>query len=217
MKQIANKLEELDKYFLTKSENEKWGMIIVVAGLITFIAYSYFLPYAEGLLKKSEQTKSRLEKNIQTQNTYLRSITVSGDRDYYVKKFNADIHNKENKIVRLKDTILYIDENLLKLSDMLFNQKSWATFLNSITTIADEQKVNLRYIKNKYVDSNGSFGYVLEIELGCNGKFKNIVQFMNELEQNTLVTDIYSSSYVKDKDKDGISTDIKVSVWGINH
>jgi hypothetical protein len=217
MKQIANKLEELDKYFLTKSENEKWGMIIVVAGIITFIAYSYFLPYAESLLKKSEQTKSRLEKNIQTQNTYLRSITVSGDRDYYVKKFNDDIHNKENKIVRLKDTILYIDENLLKLSDMLFNQKSWATFLNSITTIADEQKVNLRYIKNKYVDSNGSFGYVLEIELGCNGKFKNIVQFMNELEQNTLVTDIYSSSYVKDKDKDGISTDIKVSVWGINH
>ena len=215
MKQIANKLEELDKYFLTKSENEKWGMIIVVAGLITFIAYSYFLPYAEDLLKKSEQTKSRLEKNIATQNTYLKSISVGGDRNYYVKKFDADIHNKKNKIVRLNDTILYIDENLLKLSDMLFNQKSWATFLNSITVIAENQKVNLKYIKNKYVDSNGSFGYVLEIELGCQGEFKNIVQFMNELEQNTLVTDIYSSSYVKTED--GISTDIKVSVWGINH
>jgi len=215
MKQIANKLEELDKYFLTKSENEKWGMIIVVAGLITFIAYSYFLPYAEDLLKKSEQTKSRLEKNIKTQQTYLQSITKGGDRDYYVKKFDADIHNKNNKIVRLNDTILYIDENLLKLSDMLFNQKSWATFLNSITVIAENQKVNLKYIKNKYVDSNGSFGYVLEIELGCDGEFKNLVQFMNELEQNTLVTDIYSSSYVKTED--GISTDIKVSVWGINH
>ena len=64
MKQIANKLEDLDKYFLTKSENEKWGMILVVAGAITFIAYSQFLPYAEDLLKKSTQKKARLEKNI---------------------------------------------------------------------------------------------------------------------------------------------------------
>ncbi len=123
--------------------------------------------------------------------------------------------NKKSKIQRLNETILYIDSNLLKLSDMLFNQKSWATFLNSIAEIAANQKVNLRYIKNHYVDSNGSFGHVLEIELGCAGQFKNIIQFMNELEQNTLVTDIYTSS--AKKTETGVSADIQLSVWGINH
>ena len=215
MKVIANKLEEMDKYFSTKGDSEKWGMIAITAGSITFVAYTYFLPYSQGLLESSEQTKSKLEKNIATQRTYLNSITQGGDRDYFVKKFDADIHNKKSKIVRLKETILYIDSNLLKLSDMLFNQKSWATFLNSIAEIAANQKVNLEYIKNHYVDSNGSFGHVLEIELGCNGQFKNIIQFMNELEQNTLVTDIYTSS--TKKTESGVHADVQLSVWGINH
>ncbi len=215
MKLIANKLEEMDKYFSTKNDSEKWGMIAITAGSITFIAYSYFLPYAQDLLAESMKTKARLEKKIATESTYLRSITSGGDRDYYVKKFSRDIKNKKNKIVTLKETILYIDSNLLKLSDMLFNQKSWAIFLNSIAEIAANQKINLKYLKNKYVDSNGSFGHVLEIELECEGNFKNIVQFTNELEQNTLVTDIYSSTYKK-TDK-GVSASIQLSVWGINH
>jgi len=215
MKLIANKLEEMDKYFSTKNDGEKWGMIAVTAGSITFIAYSYFLPYSEGLLEESLKVKAQLEKKIATERTYLSSITAGGDRDYYVKKFNRDIQNKKAKIVSLKETILYIDSNLLKLSDMLFNQKSWATFLNSIAEIAANQKVNLKYLKNHYVDSNGSFGHVLEIELECEGNFKNIVQFTNELEQNTLVTDIYSSSYEK-TDK-GVTANIQLSVWGINH
>jgi len=215
MKLIANKLEEMDKYFSTKNDSEKWGMIAITAGSITFVAYSYFLPYAQDLLSQSMKTKARLEKKIATESTYLRSITSGGDKDYYVKKFDRDIKNKKSKIVNLKNTILYIDSNLLKLSDMLFNQKSWAIFLNSIAEIAANQKVNLKYIKNKYVDSNGSFGHVLEIELKCEGNFKNIVQFTNELEQNTLVTDIYRSNYKK-TDK-GVSAAIKLSVWGINH
>ena len=46
MKVIANKLEEMDKYFSTKGDNEKWGMIAITAGSITFVAYTYFLPYS---------------------------------------------------------------------------------------------------------------------------------------------------------------------------
>ncbi len=216
MKVIANKLEELDKYFEKKAENEKWVMIILTAGIITLIAYSYFLPYAEGLLKSSESTKQRLTKNIATQRTYIQSITKNGDRDYYVKKFDSDIISKKNKITRLNETILYIDEGLLKLSDMLFNQKSWAIFLNSITEIATNQEIEILTMKNRYADSNGSFGHVLEIELTSKGKFESMIRFMNELEQNTLVTDIYTTKFRGDA-RDNIEADIKVSVWGINH
>lgn len=217
MKYLEDKLEALDAYFEPKKESEKWLMILGVAGMIAYIAYAYLLPYTEDMYNKSESTKKSIQKSIIDNNTYLNSITVGGDRDFYVKKFDRDIKMKKESIVRIDNNIKFIDENLGKLSDMLFNQKSWSKFLNSITHRAEVQNVNLEYIKNKYVDSNGSFGHVLEISLGCKGDYKNIVKFMNEIEQNTLVTDIYGTKFTTDMNSSKILADINISVWGINH
>ena len=217
MKFLEDKLEALDAYFAPKKESEKWLMILGVAGFIAYIAYAYLLPYTETMYKKSESTKKSIQKSIVDNNTYLNSITVGGDREYYVKKFDQDIVNKRKNIVNINKNIKFIDKNLEKLSDMLFNQKSWSKFLNSITHTAEIQNVDLGYITNKYVDSNGSFGYVLEIGVGCRGDYRNIVKFINELEQNTLVTDIYGTTFTSDPNSTSVLADINISVWGINH
>jgi len=217
MKFIEDKLEELDAYFAPKKESEKWLVILGVAGIIAYLAYAYLLPYTEDMYKKSERSKKSIQKSIIDNNTYLNSITVGGDRDFYVKKFDKDIIDKKETIIDTNNKIVFIDNNLEKLSDMLFNQKSWSKFLNSITDKAAVQDVDIQYITNKYVDNNGSFGYVLEIAVGCKGEYKGIVKFMNELEQNTLVTDIYGTKFSLDPNSSNIVADINISVWGINH
>ncbi len=215
MKAFADELEKMDKYFSAKKESEKWLMILGVAGIIAFLAYSYFLPYAENLHKSSEAKKNRLTKSIAAENTYLNSITVNGDRNHYIKKYDKDIQNKNKQIVSLKERIVYINSSLEKLSGMLFNERSWANFLNSITDNAKTHNISLNFLKNKYVDNKGNFGHILEIEVDGSGNFKDVVGFLNELEQNTLVTDVYSS-FLQGSDE-GISADINISVWGINH
>ena len=217
MKFIEDKLEELDNYFAPKKESEKWLIILGVAGVIAYLAYAYLLPYTEKKYKKSEITKKNIQKSITDNNTYLNSITVNGNREFYVKKFSNDIVKKRQKITILKKKIKIIDSNLEKLSDMLFNQKSWSRFLNSLTNSAEVQNVDIRKIVNDYVDNNGSFGHVLEIGIECQGSYKNIVKFMNELEQNILVTDIYGTNLVLDTNASEIVADINISVWGINH
>jgi hypothetical protein len=217
MKFIEDKLEELDAYFAPKKESEKWLIILGVAGIIAYLAYAYLLPYTEKMYQKSETTRKSIEKSIVDNNTYLNSITVNGDRNFYVRKFDRDIVTKKGNIVTLNKKIEFIDENLEKLSDMLFNQKSWSRFLNSITDKAEIQNVDIQYITNRYVDNNGSFGYVLEIGVGCKGEYKGIVKFMNELEQNVLVTDIYGTKFSLDSNSSKILADINISVWGINH
>jgi len=216
MKFIEDKLEELDAYFAPKKESEKWLIILGIAGFITYLAYDYLLPYTEQLHKKSEVTKKAVEKSIKDNTIYLNSITVNGDRDFYVKKYTKDIVNKKKRIEHMNQKIAFIDANLNKLSDMLFNQKNWSIFLNSITDKAEVQNVDLKYIRNKYVDNKGSFGHVLEVGVGCRGDYKNIVKFMNELEQNVLVTDIYGTQLSMDEDSSKIVADINISVWGIN-
>ena len=217
MKFLEDKLEALDAYFAPKKESEKWLLILGVAGILAYIAYAYLLPHTEKMYKKSEVTKKSVQKSIINNNTYLNSITVSGDRNYYVKKFDNDIVRKKENIVKVNENIKFIDKNLEKLSDMLFNQKSWSKFLNSITHKAEVQNVDLQYITNKYTDSKGNFGHVLEIGLGCKGEYKSIVKFMNEIEQNVLVTDIYGTKFTSDASSSEVMGDINISVWGINH
>ncbi len=217
MKFIEDKLEELDVYFAPKKESEKWLLILGVAGIIAYLAYAYLLPYTEDMYKKSETSKKSIQKSVVDNDTYLNSITVNGNREYYVHKFDRDIVTKKGDIVNLNKKIKFINENLEQLSDMLFNQTSWSKFLNSITNKAEIQSVDIQYITNKYVDNNGSFGYVLEIGIGCKGDYKGIVKFMNELEQNVLVTDIYGTKLSLDQNTSQIAADINISVWGINH
>jgi len=215
MKAIADELEKMDKYFANKKESEKWLMILGVAGIITMVAYMYLLPYSEDMYKTTEAEKNRLNKSIAEKNIYLNSITVGGDRNFYIKKYDRDIKNRKSRIIKLDKKIAYINSSLNKLSPMLFNQKSWAIFLNSIAENAKVNNIELDFIKNKYTDTQGSFGHVLEIEVGTTGDFKNVVKFLNVLEQNTLVTDVYSS--ILEGTKQGINADINISVWGINH
>jgi hypothetical protein len=217
MKFIEDKLESLDNYFFSKKENEKWLIILGVAGIIAYLAYIYLLPYTENLYNKSEHTKKTVEKSTNENMNYLNSITVNGDREFYVKKFDSDIMKKKQSMLVLNKKIVFINKNLEKLSDMLFNQKSWSTFLNSITNRAEAQDVKIEYIINKYIDNNGSFGHVLEIGVGCKGEYKGIIKFINELEQNNLVTDIYNTSFMVDNTSSQIMADINISVWGINH
>ena len=216
MKFIEDKLEALDSYFAPKKESEKWLIILGIAGMITYLAYDYLLPYTEKLHKKSEVAKKAVEKKIKDNTIYLNGITVNGDREYYVKKYTNDIMRKQKQVEKINKKITFIDSNLNKLSDMLFNQQNWSIFLNSITDKAALQNVNLEYISNKYVDNNGSFGHVLEVGIGCKGDYKSIVKFMNEMEQNVLVTDIYGTKMHMDENTSKVVADINISVWGIN-
>lgn len=217
MKFIEDKLEALDTYFASRKEGEKWLVILGVAGIIAYVAYAALLPYSEKMYRESEADKKSIEKKLKDNKTYLASITVDGDRNYYIKKYSTDIKQKNRQIIQITENIKFINNSLNKLSDMLFNQKSWSKFLNSITDRAEVQNVKVEYIRNKYANSKGNFGYVLEIEVGCKGDYQSIVKFMNEIEQNRLVTDIYGTKLSLDKKSSDIIADINISVWGINN
>jgi len=217
MKAWIDTLNSLDEFFEPKSDNEKWmaiGMVFVVIG---YLAYSLFLPYAEDRYNTSEREKKKLQKSIITHKEYLKSITINGDREFYIKKYDREIKVLKKKVVTANDDISFISSSLEELSDLMFNKENWSKFLNSIAQQAKKQSVNINYIENNYVDNNGSFGHVLQIAVGCNGSYKNIAKFVNQLEKNILVTDIYGTHIYLDQNDTTTAADINISVWGINH
>lgn len=216
MKAVVNILNSFDEYFEDKSDNEKWGLIGIIALAIGYLSYAFFYPVAEEKYHTEEKRMKKLEKSIRENKNYLQDITKNGDIEFYVKKYSNDIKNINNKIDRVNDEISFISVNLEKLSPLLFNKESWSKFLNSITKQAKKEAVNIDYIENNYVDNNGSFGHVLQISVGCFGQYKQIVKFVNQLEKSVLVTDIYGSHLYLDKNDTVVAADINISVWGIN-
>ena len=216
MKAIVNILNQLDDYFELKSENEKWMMIGLVTLVIGYASYVSFFPFAEEKYNKSKDKYEKLQNNIQDNKDYLASITSNGDIEHYVRKYSNDIKKLDKNINRANDEISFIATNLKQLSPLLFNKESWSKFLNSITKQAKKQTVNIDYIENNYVDNNGSFGHVLQISVGCSGKYKQIVNFINQLEKSVLVTDVYGTHLYLDKNNTVVAADINISVWGVN-
>ncbi len=217
MKAWIDLLNSLDEFFEPKSDNEKWmtiGMIFVVIG---YMSYSLFLPYAEDRYNASDREKKKLQKSIITHKEYLNSITINGDREFYIKKYDRDIKVLKKKIAGANEDISFISSSLEELSDLMFNKENWSKFLNSVAEQAKKQSVNINYIENNYVDNNGSFGHVLQIAVGCDGSYKNITKFVNQLEKNVLVTDIYGTHIYLDQNNTTTVADINISVWGINH
>lgn len=218
MKFIDDLLDNIDNYFEGKKESEKTLMIFASAAIVGYLAYLMFLPFCEDRYNATETEKSALQKTIDEQKNYMRSITLNGDKDAIVKKITNDISMKKQEVAQMVEKMKLIDGNMMKLSDMIFNPKSWSLFLNSISTRAEAHKVSILKIDNKYVDNNSTdFGHVLKIKVKCEGSYANLMLFINELEQNRLVTDLYNSKLTSGTTQGKIIGDLNISVWGVNH
>ncbi len=217
MKLLEDNLEKLDLYFGEKGERERYMMIGGIALLVAFFGYYGLGPSAEEMDKNAQNQKSRVEKSLNDHRNYLNNITRNGDRDYFVKKYDKDIAQKNKSIADYKNRIQHINDGTKKLSDMIFDKKSWSRFLDSITEKAQSNSIDISNITNTFVDSNNSFGHVLEIQVACQGDYRDILKFMNDIEQNRLVTDIYGSKIYQDVNSSFINADINISVWGVNH
>jgi len=217
MKEIANFLEKMDAYFEGKNPTERLVLIALPALLVAYVAWTVLTPPSEAAKQKSVADKQHIEKKLAEDKRYLKGITKNGDRNYKVKALDNQIALSKKRSESYRKKIAILNKNINKLSDMLFNQKSWSLFLDSITARAHESNVQINLVTNEYVDTNGSFGHVLEMGVKCQGTFGGILKFMNDLEQNTLVTDIYRSTLSTEANSTYVSADIHISVWGVNH
>ncbi|WP_456428421.1 type 4a pilus biogenesis protein PilO [Nitratifractor sp.] len=216
MKNNVHILEDLDNYFAKKSETERWIIILGIAAIVGYLLYLYLYPYAESRYNASLREKTTLEKKIKGDTLYLRSITVNGDRNYYINKYNEEIQKLKAKILDYRQRIAMLNKSFKKLSEVLFNQQNWSKFLDSISKRAQQNGVKLLRLDNQYVHDKNSFGHVLEVGIRCEGKFQSILSFLNDLEQNKLVTDVTASDIRVSPDQKDILADINISVWGVN-
>ncbi len=205
--------QRIDTFFNERKKSEKILIYTSIFILVLAIAYQYLMPISENFLRKSKAHKQQIEAKLNMDLAYLNAMKVNGDQEYYIKFYNKQIEQQKVLFKKIADKKSYLDHKIKELSYLLYNKRKWAEFLNSITHKAAKNNVDIDYIENNFLDITKNFGHVLEIEVGCNGNYQNLIGFLNDIEQSDLVVDIYALEMVG---ANPTQLQFKVSVWGIN-
>ncbi len=228
-----NFIDKLDNFYNSRKPNEVWLMVILVSALVGYLIYTLISPLSSEYRKNQESINSKLNSKIRADESYLRGITVNGDRNYKIKQLDKKIKENTRSLNEYRAKLRKLSIAMKKINGVLYTKDNWSKFLHNIASKAKDNNLKLFSITNIVLDENGTkkvkkintktigekgksnnnFARVLDIDIKCQGKYGEILAFMNDLEQTKLVANV---SKVKLTATEGNpEADIKLSVWGI--
>jgi Tfp pilus assembly protein PilO len=206
---IENILQKIDNFFKEKPQKEVYMVYIMIIALSFSAAYSFY-DLSTNEFMAQRKVLNEINAKINEDKSYL-----NANPQEKVTQIEAEIKKFEEKLISQKEKNSYIKNKIETISPLVYNEKAWGAYLNSISLNAKEHNIKIVNFTNSYSENNdSSFGHVLDISLKIKGEYLNTVKFINSLEQSELVIDIHDFSISA---QDSLKSDINISVWGITY
>jgi len=207
--------DKIDNYLKGKKSSELSLVFLMVFVTIGFVIYSSLFPVTEKILKQTKNSHKSINNKLNQEKAYLNSVTRNGDKNFVIKKMNLEVKKQKQLLEDTKYANAYVDTKLKELSYLLFNDKNWAKFIDSIAFIAQKYGIEIALINNSFFEPNlQEIKQVLTVQINFNGEFKNILKFINELEESKLVVDINNLNL---ESSDTITATLDIAVWGMKY
>ena len=207
--------DKIDNYLKGKKSSELSLVFLMVFVAIGFVVYSSLFPVTEKILKKTKNSHKSINSKLNQEKAYLNSVTRNGDKNFVIKKMSLEVNKQKQLLEDTKYANAYVDTKLKELSYLLFNDKNWANFIDSIAFIAQKYGIEIALISNSFFEPNlQEIKQVLTVQINFNGEFKNILKFINELEESKLVVDINNLNL---ESSDTITATLDIAVWGMKY
>jgi len=202
-------LHKIDLALKNKTQKELYmTYIMVVVGIFAF-SYLLFWDSSFESFENTRKNVANLENKIAADKRFLQMNPASK-----ITQLDTQIKRIKDEVAQIKDTNEYIKSKIETISSLIYDEKSWGEYLDSIATNAQKYHVQLLNLKNQYAKANSDFGHMLDIYVVSTGEFHNTLKFMNALEQSNLVVDIHD---FKIDANDSLQSDLNISVWGITY
>jgi len=206
---IEDYLHQIDTYFKAKNQKDTYMTYGLVVLLIFAFAYVLFWDSSFEEFENTRANVISLEKKIQKDKIYLKRNPEAkvAQLDREIKKINL-------QMLAHKDNNAYIKSKIETISSLIYDERSWGEYLDSISTNAQKYNVKILKLTNEYAHKNNSFGHILDITVSSQGNYKNTLKFINSLEQSELVVDIHDLNIQAEQT---LNSDLSISVWGITY
>lgn len=209
-------IDKIDDYFSLKTKNETSLIFMGVFLIVAFIFYILLFDPSIYEIEDAQKNYNTTYKNLTNTNQYLKSVSQNNDDNFLVNQKISAFNNSKQNLQSIKDANKYFDDKLTKLSYLLFNEQNWAIFLNTITNLANENSIKIQKIKNEFkMLTPQKIEQALNISIDLEGKFDNILEFINSIEESKLIVDIHKMDIVATQNN--LSGKIDISVWGVKY
>jgi len=202
-------LLNIDNSFKDKEQNEVYMTYILIFGVI--FAFSYLLLWedSEKEFNKIKTDVVSINKKISTDKLYMQQ-----NPKIDIQRLNQAIQKAKNGTKSFKENNDYINEKIKSIAELKYDKKAWGKYLHSISINAKENNVKILEFTNTFGNTDSSFGHILNISLKISSDYKNILNFMNSIEQSNLVVDLHSLEIIHGLDNK-LNSEFEISVWGI--
>jgi len=211
-----NTLTKIDNYFDEKKPSEVTMMLIVAFFLSAAIAYYAVIPYAQNYYDESIMENDRITQDLNKVNSYLSTVSQGDDRNFMINKKQNELLQQQNKLADAQNMNQYFDNKLKELSYLIFNEQSWADFLDNLAFLANKNNVKITKIINTFKEPNAQkIEQVLDINISVDGDYRDIISYINAIEESKLVVDVNNIDINSTNGK--LRGNMGIYIWGMKY
>ena len=215
-----NIFTKIDNYFDNKKPSEVSVMLLASLILSGVVIYYAITPYAQEYHDSSMSENSSVTTKLNEVNGKLDSLSLNNDRNsdrnFKINQEKNDIGQLQIKLANTQKMNQYFDDKLKELSYLIFSEQSWADFLDNLALLANKNNVKITKISNTFKEPSAEkIEQMLDINISVDGGFKDIVGYINAIEESKLVVDVSNIDINSTNGK--LNGNLGVYVWGMKY
>lgn len=211
-------LDQLDQWFASKgnSANNYFYIALLFVGLL---AYFILSQQADPYLEESETNLSTATTKLEgAQREY--NEFFGGDPDAFVNNKRNILNGARTNLNNIIEERGYLDGKLKEISKLTYNEKNWAKFMDSLSTIAENNNIKIYAIHSDRREPSIKQIFqpeaLLDIDVKFEGAFSNVLRYINLIEQSEMIVDVNKMDINATKNGK-IGGSIGISIWGVNY
>lgn len=211
-------LDQLDQWFASKgnSANNYFYIALLFVGVVAyFILSNYADPYLEESETNLSTATTKLEGAQREYNEFF-----GGDPDAFVNNKRNILNGARTNLNNIIEERGYLDGKLKEISKLTYNEKNWAKFMDSLSTIAENNNIKIYAIHSDRREPSIKQIFqpeaLLDIDVKFEGAFSNVLRYINLIEQSEMIVDVNKMDINSTKNGK-IGGSIGISIWGVNY
>ena len=211
-------LDQLDQWFASKgnSANNYFYIALLFVGVV---AYFILSQQADPYLEESETNLSTATTKLEgAQREY--NEFFGGDPKAFVDNKRNILNGAKTNLNNIIEERGYLDDKLNEISKLTYNEKNWAKFMDSLSTIAENNNIKIYAIHSDRREPSIKQIFqpeaLLDIDVKFEGAFSNVLRYINLIEQSEMIVDVNKMDINATKNGK-IGGSIGISIWGVNY
>ena len=211
-------LDQLDQWFASKgnSANNYFYIALLFVGVVAyFILSGYADPYLEESETNLSTATTKLEGAQREYNEFF-----GGDPEAFVNNKRNILNGARTNLNNIIEERGYLDDKLNEISKLTYNEKNWAKFMDSLSTIAENNNIKIYAIHSDRREPSIKQIFqpeaLLDIDVKFEGAFSNVLRYINLIEQSEMIVDVNKMDINATKNGK-IGGSIGISIWGVNY